>query len=189
MGRTRDVSKILTSNTSILTLASASATYAPVAAGGLVLLSTTTIGTAISSITLTNVFNVNYDNYQIFINDSAASGDVYLTAILGSTTTGYYETRISANIPAGTIDNNITNNGSSLRFGNGNLTPGASINMLIRNPFLSRGTQWVTNTYGATQMAQNIGLLNNTTSYTGMTITVNAGTITGGTITVYGYKK
>jgi hypothetical protein len=92
MGRTRDVSKILTSNTSILSLASASSTYlaqssasttyAPVAAGGLVQIIPTSIsntsGTAsvsskglvtfngVSSLSLNGVFTSTYKVYKIF---------------------------------------------------------------------------------------------------------------------------
>ena len=92
MGRTRDVSKILTSNTSILSLASASSTYlaqssasttyAPVAAGGLVQMIPTSIsntsGTAsvssrglvtfsgVSTLSLNGVFTSAYKVYKIF---------------------------------------------------------------------------------------------------------------------------
>ena len=79
MGRTRDVSKILTSNTSILTLASASTTYAPIAAGGLVQLipSSATNGTiaangtvsftSASIVSLDGIFSSTYEFYQINI--------------------------------------------------------------------------------------------------------------------------
>ena len=84
MGRTRDVSKILTSNTSILSLASASATYATKTSTGLNLIIPSTIantsGTAsigtngtvsfsgATTVSLNDVFSSTYMNYKIIIN-------------------------------------------------------------------------------------------------------------------------
>lgn len=93
MGRTRDVSKILTANTSLLSLASASATYAPVAAGGLVQIvassiantgGTSSISTSgvvsfsgTTSISLNNIFSSTYTNYRVLLNVTAGSGSLY----------------------------------------------------------------------------------------------------------------
>lgn len=97
MGRTRDVSKILTANTSLLSLSSASATYAPIAAGSLVQIIPTTVsttgGSATSSISLTGavtfatatevslngVFSSTYDNYRIVYNNTSAAGNEAIT--------------------------------------------------------------------------------------------------------------
>jgi hypothetical protein len=91
MGRTRDVSKILTSNTSILSLASASSIYQTIATTGLVEITPPTISvtggsgsvsstgvvsfTSASAISLNNVFSSTYDNYKILFISEGASTD------------------------------------------------------------------------------------------------------------------
>ena len=72
MGRTRDVSKILTSNTSILTLASASSTYQTRASNALVLLNTTTFTTQ-STVSINDVFSATYDSYFIIISTDGST--------------------------------------------------------------------------------------------------------------------
>jgi hypothetical protein len=90
MGRTRDVSKILTSNTSILSLASASTTYAPIEAGGLVKITPTSIAnsggsasisstgtvsfTSASAISLNNCFTSTFNNYRVLFEGAITSG-------------------------------------------------------------------------------------------------------------------
>jgi len=60
------------------------------------------------------------------------------------------------------------------------------------NPFLSKQTLFST-TFGVARtdayLLNVAGYLANTTSYTGFTITAGAGTMTGGTIRVYGYRN
>jgi hypothetical protein len=64
--------------------------------------------------------------------------------------------------------------------------------MELQQPFLTKNTlaQWawiVNNTTGRTRL--NGGYLDNSTSYTGFTVIIESGTVTGGTIAVYGYAK
>jgi hypothetical protein len=155
---------------------------------GLVLVASQVVGTAVSSVTLTSVFSADYDSYLITYLGGVASAGVYLTGRLGSTSTGYYETRLVTNIPAGTVGNNYTQNGAELRFGAGN-TSGAYIVSHMHNPFLTQPTYHTADQFDPTQMARFTSILNNSTSYTDFTIFSNAGTITGGTVRVYGYSK
>ena len=114
MGRTRDVSKILTSNTSILTLASASTTYAPIAAGSLVLLGTTTV-TAQSAASLNNIFTSTYDKYMIGLSyaTSTSSNLRFRFRESGSDiTTGYYGANWEYDYAGGTGIRQARNNGA-----------------------------------------------------------------------------
>jgi hypothetical protein len=77
MGRTRDVSKILTSNTSILSLASASSIYQTKASNALVLLGTTSF-TAESTVSIDNVFSATYENYRVLGNLSLSNNTASL---------------------------------------------------------------------------------------------------------------
>ena len=195
MGRTRDVSKILTSNTSILSLASASTTYAPVAAGGLVLLNTTTIGSAVSSASINDVFSATYTNYRVIVKPNAYStADVLKMRFRVSGTDNSTTDYRYGGVNFGTsfdpyYDANYGNTSIVLhRYGRAN---GTHLVMDIMNPF-------VTNYTTLTSTSAEVGTgprLNNlaggflsTTSFTGFTIFPDGGTITGGTIKVYGYR-
>lgn len=57
---------------------------------GLTLVSSTTIGSAVSSVTVTGAFSATYDNYLIIVSGGVASTTTGLNLTLGSTATGYY---------------------------------------------------------------------------------------------------
>ena len=163
-------------------------------AGGLTLIKTQTIGTTVSSVTVSDAFSATYDNYLITINggaSSAAGANLYLT--LGATATGYY---FGANY--------CTYAGATGAFSGANITrieetclmspQGINMQMVIKNPFLATRTLFNWQVSGAATTAVNLnvnggGYLDNTTSYTAFTLTANTGTVTGGTIRVYGYQN
>lgn len=158
--------------------------------GGLTLIKTQTIGSAVSSVTVTNAFSATYDNYRIQINGGAGSaiGDIRFT--LGATATGYYFAG-RYNDYAGSAGQTT---GANLAYGRMGVmsTLGISACADFFNPFLTDETGWngwwfdyLTN--GSQNAAS--GFLNNTTSYTDITFTPSSGTLTGGTIRVYGYQN
>ena len=158
---------------------------------GLVPILTQTIGTAVSSIVVNNAFSAAYDNYKIILNGgSASASNIYLKMTLGSTTTGYYFAELYRTYAGSTGADQLANGAF---FVAGSARPnGLSINSEIFNPFLSARTSF--NQINATMttdgfMSVQAGFLDNATSYTGFTITPNTGTVTGGTIRVYGYKN
>ena len=157
----------------------------------LVLISSTTIGTAVSSVTVSNAFSATYDNYKIVISGGVGSVDDDMYLKLGSSTTGYYSVRFgyrTTNVAAGFVD---SNNGA--RFLGGSITTNfINMNCELINPFLSKYTLFNGNfiyNSGAGLYCTTTGDHRVATSYTDFTITPNSGTLTGGTISVYGYKK
>lgn len=160
-------------------------------APGLVFIKSQVIGTTVGSVTVSDAFSATYDNYRIIVSDglsSAATCNLALT--LGATTTGYYwghNGRTFAN-----ADDNVgAANQGSWRAGNG--SPKAlNMKVDVLLPFLSKETNFsgqyqITTTTGS---SINVGgFLDNTTSYTAFTITPSTGTLTGGTIRVYGYAN
>lgn len=158
---------------------------------GLKLISATTIGSAVSSVTLTGVFSATYDNYKIMIAGGAGTiGGVdppFFSLVFGSTTTGYYEVRPRYSL-AGSASLFTTNNGSSFIVG-GASTSGLNANIEVQSPFLSKNTLHNSNLVGTTtnNLDLSYGYLANTTSYTACTLAVTSGTMTAGTIRVYGY--
>ena len=161
-------------------------------ASGLTLVKSQVIGTTVASVNVTSAFSTTYDNYKIVISGGVASTSQSLALKLGATVTGYYSGATyvvyNSTSPAGKINNNAA---SWLSVGFSNTTA-INFNVELLNPFLTKNTLLnfilaeprTTGDGGA-----GAGFLNDSTSYTDFTITPNTGTLTGGTIYVYGYQK
>jgi hypothetical protein len=77
MARSRDISKVLSSNTALATDAEVAATYQTKAAAGLTLINTTSF-TAQSTVSIDNVFSTTYKNYRVMI-DLVGSTNISLS--------------------------------------------------------------------------------------------------------------
>lgn len=183
-------------NGTVLTADSAEATglkwaTPAAAAGGLTLIKTQTIGSAVSSVTVTDAFSATYDNYLITVNSGVGSVDGNCQLILGGTTSGYYMGGYYLGTTSSTLVGFNTNNGSYWS-GTYYSTTAHSGHINLQNPFLAKNTTFNSILIGASTanyFANYTGYLNNTTSYTAFTLTPGGGTITGGTIRVYGYQN
>ena len=161
-------------------------------APGLVLISTTTIGTTVSSVAVTGAFSSTYDNYKIVVSGGAGSAFASLLLQLGATTTGYYEALVGTIYATGVVTNSGRDNQTNWVVGNFN-TNGILGNFDLVGPNLA------VNTFVGGTKAENVttgnaqsfaGYLNNTTQYTDFTIIApGVNTLTGGTIKVYGYAN
>jgi hypothetical protein len=158
---------------------------------GLVYVTSATIGTAVSSVTVSSVFSSTFDSYLVKINGGvASSSNAQLNLTLGSTATGYeYGYGYFGNGSSGGIGS-TTATYISVGEINTNILQGT---FEINNPNLAKYTYFsgtlgynTTNGNGRSGLA---GVLKDTTQYTAFTLTPSAGTLTGGTITVYGYRK
>ena len=170
---------------------------APAGGAGLTLVKTQTIGSAVSTVTVTDAFSTTYDNYKIIISGGVASGSSGLHFKLGATVTGYYTVGLYqyAHTGVGAISTDKQANYTEF-VGMGT----ASVNSLNNNieigmPFLAKPTV-IRNidirTLSTDAVAEYYqGFLDNTTSYTDFTIFPGSGgtTLTGGTIKVYGYAN
>ena len=154
----------------------------------LVLISSTTIGSAVSSVTVSNAFSATYDNYLITVNGGAGSADLDLRLTLGATATGYAMNIIYTDYNNTVAAAGSTNQTSFKYSGAGNTTT-LMASLTLQNPFLTEFTYVFGNQTSALANGFVGGFLNNTTSYTAFTITPSTGTLTGGTIRVYGYTN
>ena len=158
---------------------------------GLVLISTTTIGTTVSSVTVTGAFSSTYDNYKIIVIGGTSSVQESLLLSLGATVTGYYQGIVGAIFSSAAVDLGSRNNAASWNIGATN-TNGMGANFelmganLAKNTFIF-GMRVVNGTANAGGVHG--GFLNNTTQYTDFTLSTGSGTLTGGTIKVYGYAN
>jgi len=158
------------------------------AGSGLVLVSRTTIGTAVSSVTVSDAFSTDHDNYRILISGGATSAGTDLRLRLGATTSGYCHQLLYGLYTASIYAEGSTT-GAAYSYAGSGSTSSIFACVDIQSPFLAKDTYFQSahirnNVAGTCQ-----GMLPNTTSYTSFTIIPNAGTITGGTIDVYGYAK
>lgn len=160
---------------------------------GLVLIAAQTIGSAVASVTVSSAFSATYDSYLIKVTGGTGSvNDASIGLQLGSTTTGYYNAFPGAAYSpdaTGSYNGNSTNNGSSFNQIGRIFTDGLQLNAELNNPFLAKYTFINGNLVASTVGRTYAGYLPNTTSYTAFTLTPNSGTLTGGTIRVYGYAN
>ena len=80
--------------------------------GGLELISTTAIGTTVSSVTVSGAFSATYDNYFVTIDGTVGSTASYTGLALGATTTGYYNASLYAAYNTGTVLSQNSSNGA-----------------------------------------------------------------------------
>ena len=180
-------------NGQVLTADSTAATglaWAAPGASALTLIKTQTIGSAVSSVEVTSAFSSTYNNYRIVITGGVASTSSILLCQLGSTTTGYYYATNETTWAGAAVINNGANS-SNFRCGAGETTTLNGVFDLF-NPFATDETVAVGQYVAARTNGNQVNhgaYLNNTTSYTAFTISPTAGTLTGGTIRVYGYQN
>jgi microcystin-dependent protein len=159
---------------------------------GMVLVKTQTIGTAVSTVTVNDAFSANYDNYKIIVSDGVGSAEQILGLRLGAVTTAYFGALVYSTYTTATPVAATNNNNAGWTWAGFGSTVSQSINAEISSPFLAKRTFISTglSLASTTQWAGTFnGFQNSNTSFTGFTIFTNTGTMTGGTIYVYGYKK
>jgi len=153
----------------------------------LTLISATTIGTTVASVTVSSAFSSTYDNYQITISGGIASTTVNLSLQLGSTTTGYYAGYPRVEVSTTSSNNGANDNASSWTLAGMGSANGLHANIFLLSPNLAKNTmfQCITGNFNNV-FGLGSGWANNTTQFTAFTITPSSGTLTGGTIRVYG---
>ena len=169
---------------------------------GLTIIRTVSIGSAVTTVDVTGVFSNTYDRYLIAYNVESASQQTQFSAKLISGTTVdsstvyamqlVYHAFSSATISAAqsTSYNRFVwlggmkgGSGSSWHSGMGQFT--------IMNPYKSNSyTFCETSSYGTQSAGGHASGIHQTqASYDGFQLSADIGTVTGGTITVYGYGQ
>jgi hypothetical protein len=164
---------------------------------GLWLVKTQTIGTGVSSVQVNNAFNSDYENYKIIISggQSSTADNINLQLSVGgvASTVNYYGTMVWANIGSGAVSGAADNNTTKFSFagaGAGANNGAASMNFELLGPFqsirtrLHNGQVAYSIVYGTYTGLHDVGA-----SYDGFKLTPAGGTLTGGTIRVYGYRN
>jgi hypothetical protein len=158
----------------------------------LILVKKQTIGSAVSSVQVTNAFSSTYDNYKIMITGGVANGIRDLGVSLDGITTGYYSTLTYQAFGSTTVVGAQASNAARWSWTGAGTTAALYMNFDLLGPNLAKPK------IGSSQLNEMGTAANNgvsrqynasTVQATGFTITPDAGNITGGTIYVYGYNK
>lgn len=160
---------------------------------GLVHVSTTTIGTAVSSVTVSNVFSSTFDNYRIVWRVDSASASTGTEMQLGSATSNYkyafrafrWDNTTFSFFSAAASDFYVGATFAATGAGAGSID--------LYGPNLAKPTHYTClSNYGASAdgwTGHGAGVQTDSTPFTGFTLTPGGGTYTGGTIRVYGYNN
>jgi hypothetical protein len=160
---------------------------------GLVLVKTQVIGNGVSSIPVTDAFSALFDNYKIIVSGGVGNTVQLVGLHMGGTTpaSGYFSSRNINTASNGTPSGNGINNSGSWSYAGQASTNCINLNLDLINPFANKFTlyngSFILDSGAASEFGVTTGLLNNTTSFSGFTLT--ASNLTGGTIRVYGYRK
>jgi hypothetical protein len=165
-------------------------TAADMNAVGMWLVKTQTVGSAVTSVTVTSAFSSTYDNYRIVYDRVATSGTNSLNLTFGgSAGSTYNDAGYYIGIGTATITTETTLNRASIRIGIVETSSSISGWIDVFAPNIS-GRTWVNGGSMAPNFANwRQGVDTNTASHTAFTLTAAAGNMTGGTIRVYGYRN
>jgi hypothetical protein len=159
------------------------------AAGGLQFIKSQTIGTGVSTVTVTGAFSATYDAYKIVVSGGAASAATNLRYQNGASAASYYTGGANTNYAANTVTGFSANNAASIICGT-TFTSSLCCDLTVVAPFLAKETFFsVGAVVYSTDGGAGAGYHNVATSYTSFVIFPQTGTLTGGTISVYGYAK
>jgi hypothetical protein len=160
---------------------------------GLFHINTQTIGSGVSSVTVSGAFSSDFDDYLITVNTVVSANQPNLGLRLGATASGYAYAGNYQNFTGGavTVDSSTTatywNIGAC---GNGTSGQGrVDFHATVKSPQLAQQSYYVVNNGSLAWTNFYSGYLNNTTQYTALTILPSSGTITGGTVRIYGYRN
>ena len=160
------------------------------ASSGLVLVKTQTVGSSVTSVTLTDAFSSTFENYRIVMAlPSFTTTGAGLNFQFGTTATGYYGSMRRDLYSGGLSDFVRTNNGSSLTIGQVDTSwGGVTVSMDVFRPNSNTVNSINGMSFGRGYACWFAGARDSAV-FTGFTISVGDGTFTGGTIRVYGYNN
>ena len=164
-------------------------TAAQMNAVGLWLVKTQTVGSAVTSVTVNDCFNADFDNYRVVISGVDFSvGQISWQLRVGSATANYYGSSYYdyyTGLTTGTLRSNAL---SSLYFGVSDVD-NTSATIDVCRPYVSTITTFQGNFYGGGFSGWASGSHAAVASHTSFTLITPSGTMTGGTIKIYGYRN
>lgn len=154
---------------------------------GLQLVKTQTIGTGVSSVTVTGAFSATYDNYKIIVSGGTSSGGGNMAIKLGAATTGHNGVLTYTSFTGGATNIATNNNDGYFSYIGYALSSNLFVNFDLDSPFLAKPTKVFSQYATASTAGVYSGMHSGATSFTSFDLIASTGTVTGGTIFVYGY--
>ena len=155
---------------------------------GLVFIKSQTIGSGVSSVTVSNAFSSTFDNYRIHANGIVVSADSNMYMTLGSATSSYYGALVYASYSGAGPSAVGDNNNSRFSYCGGGAVIGSCL-IEVMMPFATTNTEIMARQRYSVVYGTYIGHHADATSHTSFTLTMASGNMTGGTIRVYGYNN
>jgi hypothetical protein len=156
---------------------------------GLVYVTSVTGGTLASTITVNNCFSATYDAYRIVYTGGTATDNGAIAFAFNGSPAGWYGNIVYADFANGAPSSLGASNLTSAPFIGGASAGFPQVLADIQNPFLAQPS-WASGNYtDAANAGRSTYYHASSTSYTGFILTKTLGTLTGGVVTVYGYRK
>jgi hypothetical protein len=157
---------------------------------GLTHIRTVTIGSSVTTLSLTDVFSSTFDNYLITAAGGTAGGGGLVQIQIPGVTSGYKMTFLYANFNSAAQAVSGTNYSLIEYAGTIDGTNGISMELSVGNPNLPQSTTFSSNNAGNSNNYMGVmsARLSNPTQYTSINL-VFSGAVTGGVVRVYGYRK
>ena len=167
------------------------------AAGGLQYITQVTVGSGVSNVDITNCFSATYDNYLISISGvacslpgQAATFQVLASGSLPGTNNWFGNSFYIVTGNSGGLTNAALSSGGYAEAGSmSNTTGGNSFTFEVFAPFRSEYTRVSYQNADDQYWRTGASVHKLATSYNGFRLTALSGTMTGGIVAVYGYRK
>lgn len=148
------------------------------------------VNNGVSSVTVSGAFSSLYDNYIVQYVNGTMTNDTALAVQIGAAAVGHYGSLVygqyNSTAVLGANDNNA---GQFSYIGGGDPFNGCAANFTLSGPFLTKQTYIHAFAAWSTNVGTYVGRLATSTSYSSFRLFPVAGTISGGTIRVYGFRN
>jgi hypothetical protein len=156
---------------------------------GLWLVKSQTVGTGVGSVAVTDAFTADYDSYKVIYDGGVGSTFITIAMQLGASTASYNMSLPYVTYGAAAAAGTSVLNATSFALMGAGDTSYAGVDVDVLSPNLARFTR-VQGAYIANNESGSYsGIHKVATAYTGFTLIISGGSVTGGTIRVYGYRK
>jgi hypothetical protein len=150
------------------------------------------IGAGVASVVVADAFSADYANYRVIVSgvDLSSNGEALRLTLSGVSGTVYKTNMQFASWGAtGFANTGSSGIASGFILGFGGNTDNSNMVCDLLGPQAARATGMVGSSSSETYFTISGGLCTSTVQSTGFTVTVDGGTMTGGTIRVYGYRN
>jgi hypothetical protein len=158
---------------------------------GLVLITTQTVGSGVSSVTVSNAFSSTFYNYRVVLSSMLTSVAAIMRFTFVSQTGNFYGNRLKVVSSATTVTSINTGAGglSYAEIGLGGTSRQGFVSLDVYSPYVDR-RKGITGNYSGSGENGFVGYEENSTNaYTGFVLTPASGVFNGGQIYVYGYNN